>query len=288
MLEIYESMEALSPDLHQGDILGRAAALQSILRKYHPYYVDNTDNTHFIVLTQTCDLVRRNGSNCSARYITLAPIKSLSRIVSREISESVELEVSGKIFCSERKKSQLDMLLRRLLNNNEEEYFFLGSSPSNSFPEDACAILRLGISIKAEHYEALLDARMFGLQSIFRTKLGWHIGKIYSRVGTPDWDEKALSKKVKETIGESATWMSERDLKKFKENVKTWMNDNPEKDLNDKDLLNILKESRRDRKAETLKFILEELRNKTDLSIEQIDALISDFGRSQVFTAILK
>ena len=54
--------EAIPPeaDLAQGDILEPTSALREVLREIHPYFL-NPKYVAFLVLSQSCDLVRRSG-----------------------------------------------------------------------------------------------------------------------------------------------------------------------------------------------------------------------------------
>ena len=55
--------------LCQGDVLLKTDALSRILESVHPYFL-NDEYKYFMVLSQSCDLVRRNGKNCKTPYIT--------------------------------------------------------------------------------------------------------------------------------------------------------------------------------------------------------------------------
>src|ERR1035437_4182653 len=68
--------------LLQGDLLVRNEELQSILSQAHGYYAAAPDYNYFLVLTQSCDLVRRR-SKPTARYITLAAARPLTLVVDR-------------------------------------------------------------------------------------------------------------------------------------------------------------------------------------------------------------
>lgn len=48
--------------LCQGDILEKTDDLIAILKEVHPYFL-NESYKYFMVLSQSCDLVRRNGKN---------------------------------------------------------------------------------------------------------------------------------------------------------------------------------------------------------------------------------
>ena len=65
--------EADFASLCQGDVLAVTEELKSILEEVHPYFL-NEQYKYFMVLSQSCDLVRRKGKACKTPYITLAAI----------------------------------------------------------------------------------------------------------------------------------------------------------------------------------------------------------------------
>ena len=74
------------------------------------------------------------------------------------------------------------------MKNKEPDYFFLSDDTSLGFPDRMVAFLKLSISLKADlHYDTCLSAKVLGLTDAFKAKLGWLVGNMYSRVGTPDW-----------------------------------------------------------------------------------------------------
>ncbi len=176
-----------SADLVQGDVLSRTEELVSLLKEVHPHYTQ-PDYTHFLVLTQTCDLVRRDGKPCKSRYITLAGIRPLSLLLGYEVEEYQDPFLHHANICSMKNREQLERFLHRLFNNNEPDYFYLHDDVVLKFPDRSCAFLRLAISLRArEHYNLCLGARLFSLAEPFTAKLGWLIGNMYSRIGTEDW-----------------------------------------------------------------------------------------------------
>jgi len=56
-------------DLHQGDIICRDDRVVEILNDAHKYFCSER-YIAFLVVTQTCDLVRRKGRPCKANYIS--------------------------------------------------------------------------------------------------------------------------------------------------------------------------------------------------------------------------
>ena len=181
-----------SPDhaqLNQGDVLKRTPEVETILREVHPHYYTRTDYPFFIVLTQSCDLIRREGRPCSSRYVTLAATRPLRLALEREVRRfqynAIEKELG---ICSRAQHAKMLQLAERLLNNNQEGYFFLQGEPGSGLEEDHCAFLPLSVALKAElHYETLLRAKILQLSESFQHKLGHLVGTMYSRVGTEDW-----------------------------------------------------------------------------------------------------
>lgn len=214
--------------LKQGDILTKTENLLSLIKNVHPHYCSG-DYTHFQILTQSCDLVRRNNGNCKSRYITLAAIRSLDLVINRyikEIKDGGPIDVDGKSFCSERNKHLLAEKLRKLYNNNDKELFFLKGMPSHGLPEDSCTFLLLSIAIRAyEHYDLCLDAKILELKDNFQSKLGWSVGNLYSRVGTEDYipcgspDEKSFNELIDNTLKEHIAWIPDNIYKDFKKSA---------------------------------------------------------------------
>ena len=189
----------IEPDfdsLHQGDILEKTSELKELINVIHPHY-SKDEYTHFQVLTQSCDLVKRGGE-CGAKYLTIAAVRSLSTVVTREIEKTAKkqfVEVKDASICSEKHKPRLMQFLESLFNNNSKEHFFLRAEPRLDFYEDCCTFLHLSIALKPEHYDALLRAKRLQLSNVFKSKLGWMVGNLYSRVGTPDYVPSAIEEK---------------------------------------------------------------------------------------------
>lgn len=218
----------LSDPLSQGDIISKENEFAEVVRKVHPHYYYTSDYKYFIVLTQSCDLVKRpeHGSRlCQARYVTVGAVRPLETALAREIRE-VQAELESELsIAPTRRRTQVDRFLRKLLNNNEEGYFYLHSEPSFGFAEPMCAFLRLSIALRAaEHYQKVCNARVGGLNDVFQAKLGWLIGNMYSRVGTPDWspavetsaDQEA---RVKQLLDDSVYWVGDDVIKEVKRRV---------------------------------------------------------------------
>ena len=209
-------------DLEQGDILQPTEYLtKNVLDEYHPYYSKHPDNKLYIVLTQSCDLVRRSGE-CKSDYITLAPVRPLSVIIKREFSQHLlnNSDPNAQPYGSNRVRGSFEDFLRKLFNNNDPHYFFIRKQEDMHIAQDMCAITSLSISIKSEHYSECLKARILQLEDVFQAKLGWLVGQKYSRVGTPDWDESQLNKEVEQVLSGEAVWIDDDQISKVNKAVR--------------------------------------------------------------------
>lgn len=181
-----------NPDMDslcQGDVLRITDDLKEILGTVHPYF-QNEQYKYFMVLTQSCDLVRRKGQPCKTPYITLAAVRSFSDffenyLISKKYAERVN---DFLLMDSKQRKSAFDFL-ERVYNNTEPDYFFLYKEDMFDFPESMIVSLKVSIALKSQlHYEVCLNAKLLELSDEFKAKLGWLVGNIYSRVGTTDWE----------------------------------------------------------------------------------------------------
>lgn len=211
--------------LKQGDVLRKTARLQEILEEVHPHY-NCEEYKYFQVLTQSCDLVRRDqDGSCNSRYITLAAVRTFDDVIMREI-EGLKSRVVIKrdgIVATESARVDLEFFYQQVLNNNHKDYFFLEAEPKVQLRERHCTLIRLSISIRAyQHYDACLDAKLVELSPPFDAKLGWLAGNLYSRVGTEDYapgigiSKNALKKKVLGELGEFLSFLPSSDFKELK------------------------------------------------------------------------
>lgn len=197
-------------DLEQGDLLEITDALVALFRDVHPYYV-NGKYIAFIIVTQSCDLVRRQGK-CKTKYINIAAIRTMDGVLQSLLTDECSPVCKGVYI--EESRSRFRMMLERILNQNEQSYgvFYLHPTDDVGVYEPALAMLRVCISVKQEHYDILLNSRRGRLNPEFRNKLGWMVGNLYSRVGTPDWPDLDMKKLVDEYIkvevdGEEIEWV---------------------------------------------------------------------------------
>ena len=184
--------------LFQGDIIAREP-LQELLRGIHAHFCD-PKYLAFIVVTQTCDLVLRNG-RCKTQYIGLAVVRTLSSILP-EVLEAICRPLSPGVF-SEESRVEAEKFLHRVLNQNEQAYGLVYIHPDGDLGigEPAVALLRINISLRSkEHYELLRKSRVGRLDTEYRNKMGWLTGNLYSRVDTTDRAEKEKGEEQEKAI----------------------------------------------------------------------------------------
>lgn len=214
-------------DLQQGDLLTRTKEVVQLLREVHPHYSQHQDYKYLIVLTQSCDLVRRQGDSCKSRYISLAAVRPLTTVITRELSRYQRSPREQRLgYCSQKARSDMKQFLERLLNNNEPNYFYLHSDVELEIAEPHVAFLALSIAVKADlHYETCLNARIGQLEDSFQAKLGWLVGNMYSRVGTADWvpghqTPEQFENHIETMLKETCIWVDERFIKKIADEEK--------------------------------------------------------------------
>lgn len=213
-------------DLRQGDLLSISDDLQEILEKYHPHYANNPDYRYLIVLTQSCDLWRRQDGKCKSRYITLSAVRPIDTVIQRELEKHQRSSIErNNSLCSIKSEYWVKDFLIKLLNNNLQEYFYLAEDPEIGLHSPHIAFLALSIAIKSEHYDMCLKARIAQLKEIFQAKLGWLVGEVYSRVGTPDWVPTKMTKEefdkyVDKFLDRIACWVTDNVLEQLKDEQK--------------------------------------------------------------------
>lgn len=180
--------------LLQGDLLARTPALSKVIGEAHSYYATASDYSHFLVLTQSCDLVRRKGG-CKSRYVTICAVRPLSLAVEREFKRFVE-PISG--FPLPVGQSQDIALARqyleRVLNNTVDGIFFIPKGGCPGVDEHLCAFLPLSIALRADHYDECLSAKVGQATQIFAAKIGSLTSALFGRIATPDLAETYGSK----------------------------------------------------------------------------------------------
>jgi len=183
--------------LTQGDILKKTPEIIKIINEVHPHYLKD-DYKYFMIITQSCDLYKREDGYCSTPYITLAAIRPLETLLEKKQKDyqySKIEQIAGQI--NEKNQGKLREFLERLLNNNEPEYFYLHEQVDCGLDGRLVTFLKLSIAIKADlHYKTCLKAKILEISDNFKAKLGWKTGNIYSRVGTKDWEKEKMNEQI--------------------------------------------------------------------------------------------
>lgn len=209
---------ALDDDLAQGDVLIPSPELQDLFGEVHPHFSE-PKYVAFLVTTQTCDLVRRDGG-CSAQYISLAVVRFLSEILWKLLDDECRRVRKGCYV--DKHYSRAQQLLTRLFNQNEQAMglFYLYPDARLELSHDAVAFLRVSVAFRVQHYNTLCQARRVRVPSEFANKLGWIAGNLYSRIGTPDWQEAELKGIVNDYLssdsGARTVWIKEAIVKQLR------------------------------------------------------------------------
>ena len=193
-----------NPDMEslcQGDVLCKTEDLCKVLGEVHPYFL-REEYTYFIVLTQSCDLVKRGSKGCKSPYITLAAVREYEDFFERiMIKKKYAESYKGYLLLDEKKRRSAFELIERIYNNTEDDYFFLYKDHSVGLYSPQVAYLKVSIALKSElHYETCLEAKKIELNDEFKAKIGWLVGNMYSRVGTVDWSNLLNDNARKEMI----------------------------------------------------------------------------------------
>lgn len=215
--------------LCQGDILEKTDDLIAILKEVHPYFL-NEAYKYFMVLSQSCDLVRRNGKTCKTPYITLAAVREYSDFLERTlVSNKMAENYNGIFLVEERAKARVTQLVERVYNNTEPDYFFLYKEDALNFPKSMVVYLKVSIALKSElHYDSCLNAKRLELSDEFKGKLGWLVGNMYSRVGTTDWESKMTDKARRQMIEDEVNSRCVIGSKEQIRELKKKLNENPD------------------------------------------------------------
>jgi hypothetical protein len=215
----YDTFEPTA-DLAQGDIIEPTPDVRVVLKEVHPHFLD-TKYVSFMVLSQSCDLVRRSGYR--SQPINLCVVRELSSVAARLLELFCGSGISG-IFRLEN-LNDARRFLERVVNQNEQAVglFYLHPDADSGISVASIAMLRIAIALRTDHYDKLVAARRGRLRPEFQAKLGWLIGNLYSRVGTEDWSEpdnrRAEQDQIIKGILDNLThveWGSSQALRKAK------------------------------------------------------------------------
>ena len=225
----YEDIGNASDDLHQGDIIQPSPALRAILADVHPHFT-NDKYMAFLVLTHTCDLVRREGQPCNSRYVNLATVRPLETVLRALLEKACDPVRIGHSLIEgvyvEESRLRAEQLLHRVFNQNEQALgaFYLHHDAAVGIADPSVALLQVSIAIRAhEHYQMLVGARTGRLRPEFRDKLGWLAGNLFARVATQDMHKAERDKLVDRFLqhgglrDDGPHWIPRASVKKVKQ-----------------------------------------------------------------------
>lgn len=219
-----------SANLRQGDLLLKTPELANALAEAHPYYAEADDYSHFLVLTQSCDLVRRGGE-CKSRYVTLCAVRPMALAAAREIEKIARNNVSDVplVVGDASRRILAQQYLDRVINNTVDGIFFIPKYSAPTVEEHLAAFLHLSVALGRQHYAVCLGAKIGQLRDIFAAKVGSLLGDLYNRIGTPDIHEESENKQVVQTFKEefyeemgldSVYWLSDQQQRELKKRAK--------------------------------------------------------------------
>jgi hypothetical protein len=279
--------------LYQGDLLKRSPEIEKILKDTHPTYCEKEDYKFFIVLTQSCDLALRNGS-CNTKYINIAPARPLNVVIKDIILKYQYDDTERKLgFINEKRKEKIYDFMERLFNNNEHDYFFLYREENFELDDEHCAFLRLSIAIKSESYATLLQSKFLQIKEPYRSKLGFLVGKLYSRVATEDWlpnwcTKKRFQQYTQQPIEDPdlVLWVENDIYQKVLKNIKKYPPEEQTIEKLEEEIRN-LKTERSTRIKESIELIISEL-SKIGIAPDIITKIQKRLENNPAFRGIIK
>lgn len=215
----------LADDLRQGDVLRPTPELMSALRDIHPHFADQDNYPLFMVLTQTCDLVKREDL-CKSHYITLCAVTPFATALKREVLKEQRSSTLRKhLILNNERRPLVEHAVQRFLNNTHSGYFYLHTT--DVIPEPMCAFLADSIAMETpEHYEKCRASRIIGLKTEFQAKVGWLLGEMFARVATEDWEtqpdfsDESYKEMIRVILDENFYWLDEINNKKLSRALK--------------------------------------------------------------------
>ncbi|MCL9684204.1 hypothetical protein [Legionella maioricensis] len=170
--------------LRQGDIILLDGNLKNNFDSYFPGIIKPDQKRFGMILSQCCDLFKGEGRSCKVDHINICVLSSFERYLSRVI-DSFAKKKNGFTLITENQYEGLSQKLIKLIKNSDpKNYFFL---PNTQFFEShMIAVLSVNYPLRNDHYEDLLENRVGTLSDQFRNKLGFTMGKLYSRIATDD------------------------------------------------------------------------------------------------------
>jgi hypothetical protein len=122
------------------------------------------------------------------------------------------------------------------------------------------------VALRVDHYEECLRSKIAQLQDIFAAKVGWSVGNLYSRVGTPDMKlpdaQRYKESFFSDSLDSRAIWLSASQFRRFDKALELWKQSNPNANPS----------------LETLKNIVERLETDMELISDRALNALSEAG----------
>jgi len=226
---LYQDKPTDKEDLQQGDIIENNEEISNIVKQIYPK-ISDLEYDSFLVITQSCDLVRRDGKLCKSKYINLVPIQPLEyAFLSLLDRVDDRYKITGRLY-SAKGKSTAIQLIESISNQNAWALgvFFLHSNIDVKIPVDSVALLQVSFSFPSEsYYNKITRARSGRLNVAFQSRLGWLVGNLYSRVATPDFPKTNQQEVIDYLMSSDKgnnnlpQWLTKDQLKQLKSSAKT-------------------------------------------------------------------
>ena len=166
---------------------------------YPEVNIDNID--YGIILSQSCDLVRRNKNPLpKTPYITIALLEPIEKFIEQKFPKTIEKLVQEysvqyenyRIINKEDLLSKISEKCSKLFDNRETFYFFISIELEKTLTKMFYVNLVKTFPFKAMHYETFAKNAKYELNTAFANKLGDMLSYIYGRVGVENYDKKQM------------------------------------------------------------------------------------------------
>jgi hypothetical protein len=114
--------------------------------------------------------------------------------------------------------------------------------------EDLCVFLRLSVALRIDHYDVCLSSKVAQLAGVFQAKIGWMVGNIYSRVGTPDFEEVENNPKqfkeqfLDQMLYRRSALMNSAQVAELKRRIRDWKREHVDDELSESDALEMMRD----------------------------------------------
>ena len=217
---------AKSEDLQQGDIIANNEEVRDLINQFyrHNSYLECVA---YIIITQSCDLARHDGEACKTSYINLVPILPFEDVF-LSLLEKVcrNYKIKERLYSAKGGKSKANELIESICSQNAWALgvFFLHANLDVKIPMDSLALLQVSYAFPAnDSYDTFRKSRNGRLDAAFQGRLGWLVGNLYSRIGTPNYPEEGYKQIIEllmssdEDNSKIPRWINKRQLKRIRD-----------------------------------------------------------------------